>query len=192
MLHKRKSFSDPATASRTIVIRTRHKRGSYHIPDVRQDIRDGLIDLWVESSRKPEELEAYAGRAADVWAPLITVAEVCGDINWCLYALTQIQEATKRVRLGQDFEPEEMIVNALIALYSDSLGVDKNIPLADVRNELKKEYNWQPTSWAIADHMRSMDMEVGKSHGRQGAKVNLEKLKQVADSLGMEDIGLDE
>lgn len=89
VLHKRRAFSDPATASRTIVIRTRYNPGDYHVTEVGQDVRDALKGLWAHSTRGPAELEC-TGRAADVWAPLIAAAQACDDIHWCIYALEQI------------------------------------------------------------------------------------------------------
>ncbi|MFC2024039.1 hypothetical protein ACFLTJ_00440 [Chloroflexota bacterium] len=186
IVHKRRAFSDPATASRTIIIRIRNNPGSYHVNEIGQEVRDGLKQLWLESAREPVELE-YSGRAADVWAPLITVAAACGDIPWCGYAFEQVENATHMVRLGQDFEPEMQIVNALIALYTETEGAIQRIRISDVKNELRREYNWQPSSWAIADQIRGLEIEVKDSHGRRVAVVDKVTLQRVCRALAMDD-----
>ena len=185
VLHKRKPFNDPATASRCIIIKTRHRgQRNWYVPGVEGGIREGLQELWDKSTKQPAELE-YSGRAADVWKPLITVAMACGDIYWLVYCLDEIQKATESLKRGQQFEPDAMTVSALIALSHSSQEVAPLVALSGIRENLKKEYNWQPSSWAVGDMVRNFGFEVKTSHGQQKVMVDKEKLAQVAKELGI-------
>ena len=185
VLHKRKPFNDHATASRSIIIKTRNNLGSYYVPVVEDIVRNGLKQLWEPSNPKLKELN-LSSRAADVWKPLIAVAATCGDIVWLMYSLKEIRNAIDKLKLGQEFEPEEQIVNALIALSNKPM-----VALTGIREHLRKESNWQPSAWAVADMIRSLGFEIKTSHGERKVKIDKELLAKLAKELGIEDTGLD-
>lgn len=140
--------------------------------------------LW-EASTHQTGLD-ISGRAADVWKPLIMVATACYDIMWLLYCYSEIEKAKENLKRGQEFEPDAMVVNALIALSHDSIETTLLVALSEIRENLRREYNWQPTSWAIGDMVRNLDFEVKASHGQHKVVIDKNRLAKVAGDLGIE------
>lgn len=185
ILHKRKPFSDPATDSRSIVIRTRPQPGrTYYLPEVDETLKEGLKEIWRDASGVYKSIE-LSGRAADVWKPLIAVATVCGDEEWLEYAKRELANAADKLRLGQEFEPEAMLINILIGISHKKKDGDL-LSLSEIKDELKRENNWQPTSWELASMLRDLGMELKKSHGQQKVVINRIKLANIAEGLGIE------
>jgi len=184
VMHKRKPFNDPATASRSIVVKTHSSPGSYYMPQIENSIRESLRNLWLQAKDKLVTLN-YPGRAGDAWKPLIAVAITCGDGDWLAYAMGELDKATQKLKLGQDFEPEALVVNTLIALSYDKPD-NERVALSKIVAKLKLEYNWQPSSWALADIVRDLGFEVKKSNGDIKVQIHRSKLTDVCEQLGIE------
>lgn len=186
ILHKRKPFNDPATDSRSILIKTRPRPGKeYHIPEVSESVRDELRQLWQLASVVYKAMDT-SGRAADVWKPLMAVAVACADEEWLKYANNELSKAADKLRLGQDFEPEAMVVNAVMAVSHKQSNGDL-VSLSEIGQELKRETNWQPSSWALANTLRELGFEIRKSHGHQKVLINKIQIDVLSKELGMED-----
>jgi hypothetical protein len=80
------------------------------------------------------------------------------------------------LRLGQDYEPEALLVSALSALCVQH----DLVPIADIRDHVRKESNWQPTAWAVANMVRDMGFETRKAHGQVKAVVDRPLLAELA------------
>ena len=75
-----------------------------------------------------------------------------------------------------------MVVNALVAL-----SIKKElVSLTDVKEELRKKANWQPSSWALANMLREMGIELKKSHGQRKVVINRIQLANLGEELGIE------
>ncbi len=183
VLHKRKPFNDAATVNRAIVIKTRNKPGNYHVSEIPDSLREGLKQLCSQSLQKFAELPdmSITGRAADTWKPLIAVAATCGDIEWLMYSLKEVKKAVAKLKLGQEFEPEAEVFNALVASSKKAM-----VPLSEIRDKLEKECNWQPSAWAVADMVRDLGFEVKTSHGERKVVIDKELLEAKARELGIE------
>jgi len=184
ILHKRRPFNDPATDSRSIIIRTRPKAGSYELIDIPGGLRAALADIWLAASHIYNAMDV-SSRAADVWKPLMAAAMACGDEEWLRYVNSELAKAEDKLRLGQDFEPEALVVNALIALSHRKKDGDL-VSLTDVKDELRKETNWQPSSWSLANMLRELGFEVRKSHGQRKIGINKLQLATIGEELGIE------
>ena len=70
VLHKRKPFNDAATASRSIIVKTRNNPGNYFILEVEDSVRNGLKQVWEQSYQKLQELDySVMAEYAEVAAP---------------------------------------------------------------------------------------------------------------------------
>ena len=182
VLHKRKPFNDPATDSRSILIKTRpHPGEKYYLPEIDESLREGLKQLWQIASGIYKMMET-SGRTADVWKPLMAVANACDDADWLGYANNEVAKSADKLRLGQEFEPEAIVVNALIALSNGN----QLASLMEVKDEIRNETNWQPTSWALASMLRELGFELKKSHGQRKVVLDKIKIANLGEELGIE------
>lgn len=171
VLHKRKPFNDPATESRSILIKTRANiNNQYHLPDVDSNLMERLKQIWEQAYPMYKEMET-SGRAADAWKPLIAAATACNDTEWLRFAADEVKKAMDKLRLGQEFEPEAIIVNALVSLSRTK----QSASMMEIKDEMKKETNWQPSSWALTSRLSDLGFDLKKSHGHR--KVVLDKIK---------------
>ena len=100
-----------------------------------------------------------------------------------------MDKATEKLRLGQEFEPEALIVNTLIALSHDKPD-QQLIALSEIGGKLKYEYNWKPSSWALADAIRELGFEIKKAHGVMKVTIGRNLLTEASFALGMKDVEL--
>lgn len=180
VMHKRKPFIDPATLSRTILVKTRSKPGHYHLTELDDSVRQGLLELWQLAKPMMNELNV-SGRVADVWKPLLAVARYCGDESWLQYADREMCKASDKLKLGQESEPEHAIVNALIAKCKSP-----SVPLAEIKDHIAREYDWQPNSWQVGELIRELGFDVKDSHGKRKVVINKDRLTELACQLGIE------
>ena len=181
VLHRRQPFKDLAISSRSIAVRTRNRLGNYQIPNVDESYRENIRKLWEQAK---EHLSRYqsSSRAGDVWKLLIAVAITVGDSEWLAYALGEVTKATESLRFGQEFEPEQAVVSAIIGHSEKEM-----VALFSIREWLKREYNWQPSAWTLGDIIRNLGFEVKTSHGERKVVINKKLLSEVVANLGIED-----
>lgn len=185
VLHRRHGFKDPATASRALVIKTRHKEGDYASVEQMESELAALADrarqIWERCNFEIER----GGRAEDVWRPLTIVAETLRDMEWLKQYSLEIEKQENRLRNGAGYEPDQLVVLALIGLYKGSM-----IPLKDMREWLRKEYGWEPSAWQLGDAVRSLGANVKTSHGQRKVETTKEWIVEKARELGIEDDAL--
>lgn len=185
VLHKRRPFNDAATVSRAITIKTQRKPGIYELRPVGEAVRLGLRKVWDRAKHKMSEVELI-GRAGDVWRPLFAVALFCDDKEWLEYAREELEKANQRLKMGQEFEPDQMVVHALIAASGEEYC--RLVSLTEIRDHLRKEYNWQPSASAVAHMARDMGFAVKTSHGIQKVVVDKVVLTKAACQTGLRDL----
>jgi len=188
VLHRRLSFKDPAVDSRSIVIRTSYKQGSYTITN----LNGGnlvIIAAGIDWSKEVPVIAALDGRAVDTWMPLCQAAVFCGDNDYMAFAISEIAEAVENLREGQGQEPVQLVISKLIALAWDdqSKGFRDRVALKAMEKGLKED-GVKINSWQVGKALREQGFDVKTIGGNQYVLViSKAQLAAIAQKLGIDD-----
>jgi hypothetical protein len=186
VLHKRSPFKDPATGSRSILIKTIPRKGDWEKDLLLKGVNhDGLKALWTEARNYLRDCPGR-GRVGEVWQPLVAVAIALEDHNWIAHALREQERAAESLRFGQQFELDQAVISALLALKNETED-GQLLALSKIREWIYGEYDWRTNTWGIGSQLRQFDFMVKKSHGQQKVEVDKELLAKVAAEFGIED-----
>jgi energy-coupling factor transporter ATP-binding protein EcfA2 len=184
VLHRRVPFKDPAVDSRSITIKTIHKPGSYSMVTLNAtDLMNiaAAID-WLKILPLP------GNRAGDTWMPLFQAASVCMDIAWIQYAAGELNKAIKSLKVGQDYEPNLLVISKLTALAIDdkNLQLKPRVALRAIEKGLKDDGE-HLNSWQVGRILRDWAFEVKTIGGTRHVLVDKAHLLEVAKQLGIDD-----
>ena len=186
-MHRRQPFQDPATTSRCIMLFTKKLRGGLtangkvepdtnliaeYLPEV-EELADSLSDMW-------SEIPEFAGRAQELWNPLIFVAERAGDEGFIEYADSEIKEAI-RFDAEQDLdEPDPAVFRTILELtVSNSGNFSDRVATKEVRTNLKQD-EIELTSQNINAIADRLGFEVKNHAGRMYIKLHTNPQKRKA------------
>ena len=137
-LHRRRPFKDPATLSRSIVIKTKKTKVDAYLAEEFAEFAPVLADIakHVTWNRVPEH---GGDRIADTWAPLLVVNELFGG-DWESYANGQIKAAQDNLDLGHETEPSQAVYKAFLSLaIGDDGKVLDRVPPGSIAKALSDE-----------------------------------------------------
>jgi len=111
IIHKRRGYKDPATASRSIFVTTKSEPDKIHHNTTFSD--EGRI-AFVEIACKVGIYKLNPNnRAQDLWYPLIGLAIELGDGEWITWAQNQLHKQTKSQTSGGSFDPQQAVILGL-------------------------------------------------------------------------------
>ena len=115
-LHRRKPFKDPAILSRSIVLRTKSKKGGVE-PYKAEDFQPfvSVLQALAEKVNWEHVVERGGDRISDTWAPLLEVDAIFGGDWTGTFAAAEMEKARVNLNLGQDEEPSQAVFSALMA-----------------------------------------------------------------------------
>lgn len=191
-LHRRIPFKDPAILSRSIVLRTKSKKGGVgtYSPE---DFYPYAAVLQSISEKVDWENVAERGgdRISDTWAPLLEIDALFGGEWSSTYAAKEIEKAQANLNLGQQEEPTLAVFQALVSIaMSDDGEVKERVPLGNITQVVRESQELD--SWQTGQLVRDMGFETKTAGGKQYVFIGgKEKLVAVANDLGIEDEWLD-
>jgi len=130
------------------------------------------------------------GRAVDTWMPLFQAAVACGDADWIAHALGELNKARENLRVGQDYEPSQLVVSKLVSLAIDSNSqLKQRVALKDITKGLKDDGH-NLNSWQVGKILRDMGFDKKLSGGTDFIYIDKAHLLGVANQLGTDDDAL--
>ncbi|MDD5095017.1 MAG: hypothetical protein PHV74_11660 [Dehalococcoidia bacterium] len=162
VLHRRVPFKDAALDSRSIIIMTRYKPGTYSMPEI-----DGQkLKEIAEHVEWDKGIGLPSGRIKDTWEPLMRVAWACVDGEWIIYAYEKITEGEKNLTSGQGYEPVPAVIMTLNGMfYQDGIQLFSKVQIAEVRGNLKEHYGVKLNNRQIEQICRIKGFNVTNTHG---------------------------
>ena len=192
IIHRRVSFSDTATRNRSIAIKTRKRKGDYHLSDVDQGAfaeiasQLDLENIPLKGIFTPEG----SNRITDAWYPLIVIADACGDTDYLNYVREEIVKSLAAFMDGE--EPDDIALKALLSAYQPSYGVagnpdyTKNIRLKDISDACKNKLDINKSSQWLKRVLTDIGFEFSFGAGYDWLKANPELLHQLCEEQGYE------
>ena len=179
ILHKRRSFSDPALRSRSIILKTKKNPGKYHISPVSDEEVKAIADI-----AKSIDIDSLptSERVNDTWRGIILAANKVGDVNWLNLAKEQIELDEKALDVGQGYEPEELFLSVLQDKMFTKLGIPLDIKIKDVKYGLS-EYEIDMHMYQIDEMARGLGFTVTRPSGYPIIKANAELLNRLLKEI---------
>ena len=190
VLHRRLPFRDPAVDSRSITIKTVYKPGSHSVKPL-DAVALATIAASVDFSKPIPVFSQLDGRAVDTWMPLLQAAVACGDADWLAYALSELNKARESLKVGQDYEPSQLVVAKVVslAITPDGLQLKPRVALHEVTKALKNEgHDLNP--WQIGKILRGLGFTTKLSGGTNYIYIDKAHLLGVTQQLGIDDDAL--
>ncbi|MCH7736128.1 MAG: hypothetical protein IH872_01885 [Chloroflexi bacterium] len=193
-MHRRRPFKDPAILSRSIEIQTRRNQVE---PFRREDFQPYQSLMKSLASKVPWQdfTESAGSRIDDTWQPLELVCKFADDSNedWVTWAAGEKEKARQNLGEGQEDEPTILVFRALLAAAMPEGGpVRDRVKISEIvkiTGELAEPTN----PWQTGIILVSLGFEKTTRGGtRYCITGGLDKLKQVANALGLQDDLLDE
>ena len=187
-LHRRLSFRDPAVDSRSIVVSTTNKPGSYTMPTLDPNPL-AAIAASIDWSHKVPVVAAINGRPGDIWMPLCQPAVACNDVDFMAHAIGEITKASGNLKEGQGREPVQLVLSKLTALaWDDQQKIFRDrVALRAIEKGLKED-GANINSWQAGKALRDQGFEVRTIGGTQHViGVSKTKLADAAKKLGIDD-----
>lgn len=178
---RRTPYKDAATTSRSIMIRTRLGKGKPNTSSLAYISEK----LGIKASEVQLDTEAETSdRVTDNWAVLQAIAEYLGDTQWIEYSRNEIESATKSLKSGQKYEPEQALLFVLKQEMLDlSCGneviIPKNVQLSIIRNTLKSEFDLALKNVQIDAMCQSLGFRIVSHSGYPQVKHNQKLLDRL-------------
>ena len=186
-MHRRQPFKDPATTSRCIMLHTKKLRGGLtasgkaepdtsliaeYLPKV-EGFAESFSDMW-------SEIPEFAGRAQELWNPLIFIADRAGDVTFIEYADREIEDAIN-FDAEQDLdEPDPAVFRTVLELTVNQSGnFSDRIATKEVKANLKQD-EIELTSQNINAIAKRIGFEVKNHAGRMYIKLHTNPQKRKA------------
>ncbi|MFC2006014.1 hypothetical protein ACFLVG_03540 [Chloroflexota bacterium] len=172
---RRTPFADQATKSRSIVIATKYKPGSYEVIDI--DMED-IMRIAHAASLALTSSE----RIKDNWLPLQAIATSLEDREWLEFSEKQIKKDIQAMMASQDFEPEEAILSALKEQMLDTAGgicVATDVSISELKGVLKYHYDLKLKSFQIKEICSGLGFKVVTTSNYPKVRANKELLEKL-------------
>jgi len=179
VLHKRIPFSDNATKSRAIIIRTTHKPGQYAITGMSSEAIKTIADK-IKSNLPPLE---SVGRIEDTWQPLLAVAHDVSDEEWLKYAEHQIELANSEHRAGHGYEHDEAVIYALQSVFADVNLIQQSAKISTVKDRLRDEFGIRMKNYQVEQMCIELGFKVTRPKGYPTVQLDKELLDKLLDGL---------
>ena len=194
-MHRRRPFKDPATQSRCIEIQTRAKdRVEPFRPEDFAPYRTLVISLATKVHWEDYQ-ESTGSRIDDTWRPLKLVCRFADDANeeWMAWAKAEKENAKSHLKEGQEDEPTILVFRSLLAAAMPENGPNKERVKISEIVKFSDELGEGTNSWQTGIILASLGFDKKTRGGtRYCITGGLDKLKQVAKGLGLQDDLLDE
>ncbi len=187
-MHRRKPFKDHAILSRSIVLRTKNKKGGAE-PFKAENFEPyaSVLQTLAEIVDWEHVKERGGSRTADSWAPLLEV-DATLEGEWTnSYATGAMAKAEENLETGQGEEPSQAVFLVLLSLaMSEDGAVEERVLLSDITENLAEELGLG--SWQVGSLLRDLGFPMKKAGGKTYALIGgKKKLVEVAKELGIED-----
>ncbi len=167
IIHARNPMADPALASRTITLHTRHRPPPYTEYDLPLEIFEEVYSR-VDWSTTATGV-GVNGRLYDTWYPVLKVAAGLGDEEWLHWAEGEIKLLQTRLEEAAGYDHRQVILAKVIQVLADRvdlltwerISVDESIG-----QDLRKEYGSELTPWEVADTIKSLGFRTERKGGR--------------------------
>ena len=175
VMHTQNSFKSAEMGRRTIRVTVRkNPRRKYTQPT---KLRINTLRKIADSVNWHGEIEQeYSNSAWDAWLPFLRIAQFLGDEEYIQYVKEQIDAKTEEEEMSNSFEPSELILEEISALYQHHLEQGgTHIPIMDVRQRLLARGYPSINERQIATEARDFGFQIVKPHNRSNIKVNSQK-----------------
>lgn len=162
ILARRNPFADSAVRNRSIVIHTNDNPGQYQVKPI-----SGIENI--TKMIQPYQLQ-LSGRVLDVWQPLLQIATAIGDPKWIIPIMDAVQKDNKIFRSGQEYEPEQVILQALDKLTWDSANrtrLNKDVDLTEITREANDMGDVKLKKKQVEEILVSKGFNVTYTHGNK-------------------------
>lgn len=160
VLARRSPFTDSAVRNRSIVIHTNVNPGQYQVKPI-----SGIDNI--AKMIQPYQLQT-SGRVLDVWQPLLQIAMAIADPKWITPIMDAVQKDNKILRSGQEYEPEQVILQALDKLTWDSdqgTRLNNDVDLAEITREANDMGDVKLKKKQVEEILVSKGFNVTYTHG---------------------------
>ena len=199
-LHRREPFRDQAVQSRVIIIRTRHKEGTFIKTKIDDQTKEMVRNLAknIDLKARPAIPGNIAGRVVDVWQPLLLIAQSVKDRDWLLWAWNEMELADSELRDGHSYEPGALVLARVVELLSEEpagkfrklkpqeqmqrIRVDDDIARYLQKNSLPYTNPWQ-----ISRILKNLGFEVQRIGGVNYLLPTLKSIMLAQQKIGYED-----
>ena len=118
---------------------------------------------------------------------MLQIATAIGDVEWILWAIERMREDSARLQDGRTYEPEIAVFGAVIAkLERKPNGDYKSVPISKISEVVRREYDLDMSNKEVAANLRGLGMEVRISGGITNLFPDKDRIKSIADGLGLE------
>jgi energy-coupling factor transporter ATP-binding protein EcfA2 len=178
---RRTPFADPATTSRSIIIRTRYKEAKYQ----QQKFKNANAKLQEIADRiKLGEQPETTNRTGDNWVALQAIAKHLGDEEWLDYSNKEINKSLKSLKSSQNYEPDTAILLVLKErMFNLACGNQVVIPndvlMSTIRDDLRSEFDLHLKNVQIQEICRALGFKIVSHSGYPKVKCNHERLDKL-------------
>ena len=172
---RRTPFQDPALTSRSLIVKTQYKPGTYKIKQLKK-AREDLPSV----AEEVELADTTSDRIRDNWMPLQAVAEYLEDEEWIEYSNNVIEKSLKSFIGSQRYEPEQALLIVLREnMTSTELSIENDVELSTIRNELKTVFDIHMKNSQIEVMCRDLGFIIRVHRGYPRVKANVKRLKRL-------------
>ncbi|MFC2066271.1 hypothetical protein ACFLUO_04315 [Chloroflexota bacterium] len=175
ILARRKPFGDSAVRNRAIVIHTENNPGDYTVGSILR--LDGIAHRITI-----EELALGSGRVQDTWTPLLEVAKAIDNPIWEEAVINAIGTEERIFRSGQNYEAEDVILQALDKLTWDIAKEERqdiDVGLSNVAKEASDAGDVILTNKQVEELLITNGFSVSYTHGIRLVRSNMELLERL-------------
>ena len=186
IITKRQPFKDSAITSRSIILKTKYKRGDYKVRrfrNVHEVLREKAEAIDLKKIGKPT-----SQRVQNNWMPLQAIASYFKDEEWLEYSSKEIQGSTRVLRAGQHYEPEQALLLVLKAKMKEatlSTGgmLTDDVLLSEIKNDLRIQFDVNLKIIQIHELLRGYGLKVVNPSGYHKVKFDKELINKLLQRL---------
>jgi hypothetical protein len=191
IIHKRETYRDPATSSRSIFIMTKQQGDREHSTTIFSE------EERMQFYNMARSIDIFSlptnTRAHELWYPLIGLATNIDDVAWCDWAIEQVQKRAERQTAGGDIDPQRAVILGIlnVAVKEDGDGnltfQENKYDLPKIKSAVEGNLNTYMSLEQIRQTLELMGFEIRKRRGVNRVLVTADKLRQVCVDFGIDD-----
>jgi hypothetical protein len=191
-LHRRKPFADQALKGRSVLVRLKanHERTYSEFCENEPSVQE-VQKLISELSFVPLEISSPLGIAARVWDSyknLISVAEMCGDMDFLPGIMSRLLSETAALKADQSEEPDGLVLRAIIECISRGEAIKfRNVRFSEIVKSIRKNFQVEMRPQQIGTVARELGFNTKESHGMTVVVTDAPSLLKASADVGYED-----
>ncbi len=198
--HRRNLFRNPALLRRMITVRTKRSKKNYSQLNSRSSLYKKFREQFKKIPTPPQVQNVWDIEPGifDCYKPLLAVATYLNDTEFIAHLVNEMNSASKRLRDEETYLEAPTFLKIFIGLVygkvKDKPTLDRiGIETRHINPALRDEFGADCPALMLSANQRNrilkedLGFEIGASHGKSKAYLNIPLLIKACDEYGVED-----